>query len=68
MVSLSERVTALAQRLHLRAMGVYANQARCSFCGKGKSQVSRLIAGGSKPGTYICTECVAVAAEIIAGG
>jgi len=27
----------------------------CSFCGKSKSEVDRLIAG---PGVYICNECI----------
>jgi ClpX C4-type zinc finger len=35
---------------------------RCSFCGKAKSEVDRLIAG---PGVYICYECVGLCNEII---
>jgi len=35
---------------------------RCSFCGKAKSAVGRLIAG---PGVYICNECVDLCNEII---
>ena len=35
---------------------------RCSFCGKGKGQVEKLIAG---PGVYICNECVGLCREII---
>jgi ClpX C4-type zinc finger len=35
---------------------------QCSFCGKAKSQVDRLIAG---PGVYICNECVGLCSEII---
>lgn len=35
---------------------------RCSFCGKRKDQVARLVAG---PGVYICDECVALCNEII---
>ncbi|GAK12578.1 ATP-dependent Clp protease ATP-binding subunit ClpX [Geomicrobium sp. JCM 19039] len=31
---------------------------KCSFCGKTKDQVKKLIAG---PGVYICNECVGVA-------
>ena len=34
----------------------------CSFCGKGTNQVSGLVRG---PLVYICTECVAKAAELI---
>jgi hypothetical protein len=36
---------------------------QCSFCGKAKSEVGRLIAG---PGVYICNECVGLCNEIIA--
>lgn len=36
----------------------------CSFCGKNKSEVSRLIEGAE--GIYICDECVLLAAEILA--
>jgi hypothetical protein len=36
---------------------------KCSFCGKPKSEVGRLIAG---PGVYICNECVGLCNEIIA--
>jgi hypothetical protein len=35
---------------------------RCSFCGKEKSEVSKLIAG---PMVYICNECVELCVEII---
>ncbi len=37
---------------------------QCSFCGKRKDQVARLIAGGHRKGTFICNECLGVAAEI----
>ena len=38
----------------------------CSFCGKGRNQVRRLIAG---PGpVFICDECVTLCNEIIAAG
>lgn len=37
---------------------------RCSFCGKGQSQV-RLIAGAG-PGVFICSECVALCNEVLA--
>jgi hypothetical protein len=36
---------------------------RCSFCKKDSNQVRRLVAG---PGVYICDECIAVCADIIA--
>jgi ATP-dependent Clp protease ATP-binding subunit ClpX len=36
----------------------------CSFCGKDKEQVSKLIAG---PGVYICDECVGLCDDILAG-
>src|SRR5208283_3210678 len=35
---------------------------RCSFCGKGQSEVKKLIAG---PMVYICDECVGLCNEII---
>ena len=37
----------------------------CSFCGKGKDAVIRLIAG---PGVYICNECIDLCNEILAMG
>jgi hypothetical protein len=37
----------------------------CSFCGKSKERVQRLIAGPG--GVYICNECVTLCNEIIAG-
>ena len=36
---------------------------RCSFCGKDQHQVEKLIAG---PGVYICDQCIALCAEILA--
>lgn len=36
--------------------------ARCSFCGKTKSQVQRLLAG---PNVYICDECISVCNSIL---
>lgn len=36
--------------------------ASCSFCGKGNTDVQRLVAGA---GVYICNECVEVAAWVI---
>jgi ClpX C4-type zinc finger len=44
---------------------------RCSFCGKTKEQVGRLIQGGGKPpapglpAVYICNECVDLCVHII---
>jgi ribosomal protein L37AE/L43A len=35
---------------------------RCSFCGKLRTEVERLIAG---PGVYICNECVTLCNDII---
>ena len=37
--------------------------ANCSFCGKGNSEVKKLIAG---PGVYICNQCVDLCVEVIA--
>jgi hypothetical protein len=36
----------------------------CSFCGKDKHRVAKLIAG---PGVYICDECVGLCDDILAG-
>lgn len=35
---------------------------KCSFCGKNKDQVKKLIAG---PSVYICNECVSLCSEIL---
>jgi len=39
------------------------DQLRCSFCGRGQSQVKKVIAG---PGVYICDVCVDLCNEVIA--
>lgn len=36
----------------------------CSFCGKGKAEVNRLLEGSES--VYICDECIKLAAEILA--
>ncbi|MFP6775915.1 MAG: ClpX C4-type zinc finger protein, partial [PS1 clade bacterium] len=38
------------------------DELHCSFCGKGKSEVERLIAG---PSVYICNECIGSCYELI---
>lgn len=38
-------------------------EVRCSFCGKKRSQVSKLV--GSADGVYICDECIHTCAEMI---
>ena len=38
------------------------NVMRCSFCGKTRDDVERLIAG---PGVFICNECVDLCAQVI---
>ena len=35
---------------------------KCSFCGKSRSEVDRILAG---PGVYICNECIEVCKEIL---
>ena len=35
---------------------------RCSFCGKKRDEVRKLVAG---PGVFICDECVALCSEVI---
>jgi ClpX C4-type zinc finger len=37
-------------------------EVRCSFCGKTKDEVGRLVAG---PGVFICDGCVRLCAEIL---
>lgn len=39
-----------------------SNLTMCSFCGKGHSEVKKLIAG---PGVYICNECVDLCMDIL---
>ena len=36
---------------------------RCSFCGKGRGQVQKMISGANN--TYICNECIALCSEIL---
>ncbi|HEY7183712.1 MAG TPA: bifunctional pyr operon transcriptional regulator/uracil phosphoribosyltransferase PyrR [Blastocatellia bacterium] len=38
---------------------------RCSFCGKGQSEVKKLIAG---PSVYICNGCIDIGSELLAEG
>ena len=44
-------------------MGTMGAEMRCSFCGKTRSQVSKLIAGPG--GVYICDECVHACSDMI---
>ncbi len=44
-------------------IGRFKNTLYCSFCGKSQHEVAELISGAQ---AYICDECVAHAAEIIA--
>ena len=37
---------------------------RCSFCGRGQDEVSRLVSG---PSVYICSECVKLCNDILEG-
>ena len=39
------------------------NEMHCSFCGKSRSQVSKLIQGPG--GVYICDECVRACSQMI---
>lgn len=41
----------------------FGDDVRCSFCGKERSEVKRLIAG---PGVYICDQCVEMCHQILA--
>ena len=38
-------------------------ETRCSFCGKERTEVERIIAG---PGVFICSECIEICNKIIA--
>ncbi len=40
----------------------YEKELKCSFCGRSKDSVGKLIAG---PGVYICDECVELCNSII---
>jgi hypothetical protein len=40
---------------------------RCSFCGKHRSAVARLVAGPTGAGVAICDQCVALCSEIMHG-
>lgn len=42
-----------------------ADDPKCSFCGRGKHEVRKLIAG---PSAFICDECVEACNEILKGG
>ncbi len=53
-------VRGLAERLRGRRRD--HGQPRCSFCGKDRERVQKLIAG---PGVCICDECVELCNEII---
>jgi len=46
----------------LRAPRWIDGSLRCSFCGRMKDAVAKLIAG---PGVYICNECIGLCNEII---
>ena len=41
----------------------FSNEMHCSFCGKSRSQVSKLIAGPG--GVFICDECVHACTDMI---
>ena len=45
-------------------MAENSSEPRCSFCGKGRGEVHRLIEGADD--VYICDECVLLGAEILA--
>ncbi len=43
-------------------MAADIEELNCSFCGKAKAEVDRLIAG---PGVYICNECIESCHDLI---
>jgi ATP-dependent Clp protease ATP-binding subunit ClpX len=52
-----------SRRRHARGAGKPTPACACSFCGKRRDQVRKLIAG---PGVWICNECVVLCVEILA--
>src|SRR5690606_36612243 len=50
------------QEVPMARVGEGADLLKCSFCGKSRKQVKKLIAG---PGVYICDECIELCNEII---
>lgn len=48
-------------------MSNHEDDIRCSFCGKGREEVKKLIAG-IKEGIYICEDCVQLCREVIVQG
>ena len=43
-------------------LGKWSSSTKCSFCGKPRDRVARLVAG---PGVYICNECVGLCNDIM---
>ena len=56
-----ESYTAALQ--HFRAKPGDESMVSCTFCGKPKTEVKKIIAG---PGVYICDVCVALCVDVIA--
>ncbi len=48
--------------LHDRKAGRVSPGEKCSFCGKAKEEVKKLIAG---PEVYICNECIELSSDLI---
>jgi ClpX C4-type zinc finger len=48
--------------LQTYALGMARIDQRCNFCGKGKDQVRKLVAG---PGVFICDQCIELCSEVI---
>ena len=40
-----------------------ADALRCSFCDRSQHEVDKLVAGG--PGTFVCSDCVSLCAELV---
>ena len=51
-------------RFRTRRGPKYQGEGICSFCGKDKTQVEKLVAG---PGVYICDECIRLCSEVLVG-
>ncbi len=51
-----------SQGVSMAKLGKWSNSTKCSFCGKARDQVEKVVAG---PGVYICNECVGLCNDIM---
>jgi hypothetical protein len=62
LAALAEELERLERQSTEYAKRVVPELPTCSFCGKGKNEVTRLLAG---PAARICNECVGLCNELI---